>query len=504
MNNNMAFIDVSPELCLNIMHRIAAAQITSEETVYAAVELDSHADSAVVGRTARILERTGRKASVTGFTDSLGKALSVEIVHACVMYDCSQSGKSYLIVIRNALHVPEMEECLIHPIMMRLIGLEVDECPKFLSKSPSEINHSIYFPEQQLRIPLKLSGIISYIDCRKPSEEELYDNDRILDITPNVDRWDPRSMDLDTQEDSMIDFKGNIKVSRPRKFVISSVAFRYMDPDMFCEDVINLVGISSVRFTNGKGNMDPGELSKAWNVSDKVARRTIACTTRLCPRNTLDISLNRRYAANDRMLRYRHLPINMYSDTMYASQQVGKSVRNKSCAQVFATDFGWVEAYTMEFEREVGDAFKLLFKSHCVPDKMIMDGARAQVKGNTAEVCKEAVCTIVELERDTPSSNRAERTIGELKSDTKMDMKIAKSPLVFWCYCLERRAKINRSMAKNNFQLNNTTPHSYLTGETTDISNICSFGWFEWVKFRWEGSDAASPLTQEAEDRKDP
>ena len=239
---------------MNIFHRIAAAKNTTADVTYAAVELDSHADSAVVGRTARILERTGRKASVSGFTNSLGKALSVEIVHACVMYDCDKSGKSYLLIIRNALHVPEMEECLIHPIMMRLVGVEVDECPKFLSKVPSETNHSIYFPTIDLRIPLKLTGVISYIDCRMPSDDELNRNDGVLDITPNMDKWDPRTMDLDLQEDSMVDFQGNIKVNRPKKFVISAVAFRSMDPTMFCDDVLNYVDatISSVRFSNDK------------------------------------------------------------------------------------------------------------------------------------------------------------------------------------------------------------------------------------------------------------
>ena len=28
------------------------------------------------------------------------------------------------------------------------------------------------------------------------------------------------------------------------------------------------------------------------------------------------------------------------------------------------------------------------------------------------------------------------------------------------------------------------TPHSYLTGELTDISNVCNFKWFEWIKYR--------------------
>ena len=59
--------------------------------------------------------------------------------------------------------MPEMEECLVHPIMMRLVGIEVDECPKFLLKDPTISNHSIYFPEERLRIQMKLSGVISYI-----------------------------------------------------------------------------------------------------------------------------------------------------------------------------------------------------------------------------------------------------------------------------------------------------------------------------------------------------
>lgn len=330
------------------MHQISAASAKSEENISSAIELDSHADSAVVGRSSSIIERTGHRASVSGFTDSLGKALSVEIVHACVIYDCEKSGKSYLLVIQNALHVPEMKECLFHPIMMRLIGLEVNKCPKFLAKEPSEINHSIYFPKEDLQIPMKLSGVISYIDCRKPSIRELTENDGTLEITPNVDCWDPRSMDLDIQEDVMVDFEGNVKSKSPRRFVISAVAFQTMDPTMFCDDIIDYVGVSSVKTQDGKSNMDPIELASKWNISDKIAQRTIASTTRLCPHNTTDISLNKRYNTNNRMLWYKHLPVVMFTDTMFLSEQAGKSIQNYSCAQVFATEFGWPEVYPME------------------------------------------------------------------------------------------------------------------------------------------------------------
>ena len=67
--------------------------------------------------------------------------------------------------------------------------------------------------------------------------------------------------------------------------------------------------------------------------------RTIQQTTRLCPRNVTSISLNRRYESNDHLLQYWHLNCDMFADTMFASAKAGKSVRNYTCVQVFATDF---------------------------------------------------------------------------------------------------------------------------------------------------------------------
>ena len=162
-----------------------------------------------------------------------------------------------------------------------------------------------------------------------------------------------------------------------------------------------------------------------------------------------------------------------------------------------ATDFDWCHVELIEYERHIPLAFKSLFKTVGVPNKMVMDAARAQVHGDVPKICNMVGCTIVELAKDTPASNRAERTIGELKVRTKEDITTTHSPVVFWCYCIKRRAKIHVVCARENFQLDGTTPHSFLTGNITDISNLCWFGWFEWVKFRKEGASAAYPLPHE-------
>ena len=146
---------------------------------------------------------------------------------------------------------------------------------------------------------------------------------------------------------------------------------------------------------------------------------------------------------------------------------------------MFATDFDWCSVSLMEFEREIPKAFKSLFKDVGVPERMVMDGARAQVLGETLKICQLSGCTIIELEKDTPSTNRAERTIGELKRSTRHDMKETKSPIILWCFCLSWWAKIHSLCARDNFKLEGATPQSFLSGDITDISNTCAFGWYE-------------------------
>ena len=89
-----------------------------------------------------------------------------------------------------------------------------------------------------------------------------------------------------------------------------------------------------------------------------------------------------------------------------------------------------------------------------------------------------AGCEIVELKKNTPASNRAERGIQELKMETKRDMKLSGSPMVFWCYCIEQRSEIIACSARNNPNLNGMVRRSMMTGEVTDISHLCNFQWY--------------------------
>ena len=53
--------------------------------------------------------------------------MEAKLVDAALLYECPYEGKSYILVIRNAIHVDSMENNLIPPFILRETGLQVNE-----------------------------------------------------------------------------------------------------------------------------------------------------------------------------------------------------------------------------------------------------------------------------------------------------------------------------------------------------------------------------------------
>ena len=96
--------------------------------------------------------------------------------------------------------------------MMRLSGLDVDECPKFLSSKTTERNHSVYLQMSDIRLPFHIEGTISYLPTRRPLKVELKESEgKYMILTPNKPEWDPHTTMYRYQEPLMVDYKGHIK-----------------------------------------------------------------------------------------------------------------------------------------------------------------------------------------------------------------------------------------------------------------------------------------------------
>ena len=439
------------------------------------------------------------------------------VVNAAVTYDCDITGTSHVLIICNALYVRDMEVNLIPPIMMRLAGITINECPKFLAENPSNEHHSAYFPDADIRIPFLLEGIISYIPTRIPTLEELKINEgRYLLMTPNQPEWNPHTNLYSEQENNMTDYNGNVKTysdmnkyadrnifSTKCESIRESIIDNREDP-MSCPfhliSSVSILGYSSsgeplefinsgIESSNRRSKVTPTQLSERLNIPLEMAKRTLKTTTQLAMRSSDNPSLTRKYRTNDRMLRYLRVSTNVFMDTMFASSKAAKSLRGFTACQVFATEFGHVFTVLLRDKsgKEVSLAIKRYFKEIGVPHRLICDQAREQVKGDSKILCHDAGCTVIELEKGTPASNRAERAIKTLKDETKNDLFASNCPMILWDYALERRAKIICSTPRSNQLLDGTTPHTKLTGQMADISHLIDFKWYDWVVYRVEG-----------------
>ena len=89
-------------------------------------DLDSHANMPVVGRNSNIIERLDRTVDIKPFTSDY-KAMTAELVHSAIWYECPYEGKAYILVTRNAIYIPTMVNNLIPLLMMREAGINVNE-----------------------------------------------------------------------------------------------------------------------------------------------------------------------------------------------------------------------------------------------------------------------------------------------------------------------------------------------------------------------------------------
>ena len=203
-------------------------------------ELDSHANMIVAGEQAYVFSESGLNANVRAFSDEASGMQGVPIVDCMWAYDCAYSGLTYMLVARNALSVPSMDHNLFPAFILREAGLIVNETAKIHCDNPSVENHSIFDEESGLRIPLSLNGIFSVFQTRAPSEKEIeeIENYQTIFITPDSNVWDPYNESYKINEDSLVDFRGDIsRRSRGTKQSLLQVDVSAMNTDCDSNDV---------------------------------------------------------------------------------------------------------------------------------------------------------------------------------------------------------------------------------------------------------------------------
>ena len=171
----------------------------------------------MVGRGAYIIAHTGKTADVQTYNPDY-ESMQIPIVDAALQYDDPHDGISYMLIIRNALHVPSMNNHLIPPFLMREAGIIVHDTPKIHLDEPSVSDHSIYFEDSDFRIPLSLSGVFSFLPTTKPSSTMLNECEDVYMLTPS--NWNPHNPVYSSNERNMLDWQGNMKQGKDRQQIL--------------------------------------------------------------------------------------------------------------------------------------------------------------------------------------------------------------------------------------------------------------------------------------------
>ena len=98
------------------------------------------------------------KCNVQPFFQVLCMARNVSIVDRAIAYDCPHQHQTYIILLRNILHIPSINNNLIPPFSIRERGIIVDEMSKIHGKPVIISNHKISFPDNDLKIHLRVHG----------------------------------------------------------------------------------------------------------------------------------------------------------------------------------------------------------------------------------------------------------------------------------------------------------------------------------------------------------
>ncbi len=170
------------------------------EPVFGQVEMDSHADTCVLGKNFIVYSSTGRECDVYPYTDSYDGIKGVQIVSGATSWTCQDTGETFVLVVHEALWMPDsMTHSLVNPNQLRAFGSTVQD-------NPWGGQMSLVDSEEVVTIPMHLDGTNVGFQTRTPTQDELDECQHIH--LSSQHEWDPANMVVPTYNVSGVNIGG--------------------------------------------------------------------------------------------------------------------------------------------------------------------------------------------------------------------------------------------------------------------------------------------------------
>jgi hypothetical protein len=296
-------------------------------------------------------------------------------------FDDPETGEVIVLYIHNALYFGDrMSHTLLCPNQLRANGWTVQDVPK---QSDAGSAHAIIDPTGHLRMPLEMSGVISYLRTQKPTDKEL-EECASYDLTSDAP-WETYSPSFQEREQRTaagaatkaeaatmeVDTTDSASTEEAKPSLYVAADHTEVDPfddGYLLERLINSVRltddntqrmIASVRSVldgsesaakTADDATEPGleesaatrsatqplvtteSLAQKWQIGLDKAQATLRATMQAGLRMVIN-PLARLYTTRLPHLRYPVVKKTLYSDTMFAKKT--KSLRQHTCVQIF-------------------------------------------------------------------------------------------------------------------------------------------------------------------------
>jgi hypothetical protein len=119
-------------LNLDQQHIVKDFSYKLESNYETTLELDSHANTCVLGHDALMILDYQQPVSIVGYDQSLGSK-TYQTVSGVVAYDNPQTRRTLHLIINQAIHIPHLDHHLLSPMQCRVNDVTVSNLPKFLA-----------------------------------------------------------------------------------------------------------------------------------------------------------------------------------------------------------------------------------------------------------------------------------------------------------------------------------------------------------------------------------
>jgi hypothetical protein len=173
--------------------------MSSNNPLESSLELDSHANTTVLGAGALIIQSYDQPVEVVGYDPQQGLQ-TFEMVSGILAFDHPRDGQVYHLVFHQAIHMPQLDHHLLCPMQCHINDMTVNDVPKFLTHFPTDNMYSLIVqnPDDDSTtptFPLHLQQVTLYLPVCKPTATKWETGDIVrIDMMAENLNWDPNDL----------------------------------------------------------------------------------------------------------------------------------------------------------------------------------------------------------------------------------------------------------------------------------------------------------------------